>query len=224
MITSYVKSSIGKKQIVGISGILMVAFVLVHLTGNFLIFKGPEALNDYSAFLHSLGGLLWVARIGLIATFLLHFGFTYLLVVQNKKARSDKYQGPPINKGRSWATRLMPYTGSILLIYLGVHLLDFTFTKPSDLNGIVRGDFLGLYGLVYNSFLNPLRVLFYIAAMFSLGFHLTHGVQSFVQTIGFTSRNTMAMWQRVGLGLGIIVFVGFSSIPLYVLMDHFFLN
>ena len=85
----YLKSSIGRKQIIAVSGLAMVGFLIAHLSGNFLIFKGPEALNDYSDFLHSLGGLLWVARIGLIVAFVAHFGLIIQLVIENRKARGS---------------------------------------------------------------------------------------------------------------------------------------
>jgi len=220
-VINYINSSIGKKQIIGLTGIMMVFFIAIHLTGNFLIFKEPDAINEYSVFLHDLGFLLWIARIGLILTFFLHFGLTARLVIENKRARETSYKGPVVLKKRSFSTRVMPYTGTILLSYIVLHLFDFTFTSPSLLNATVNGEMLGLYGLIYNSFLNPLRVIFYVLAMFSLGFHLTHGIQSFVQTMGAVSMKGLIQWKRFAVMLGLFFSIAYSSIPFYILYIHY---
>ena len=85
-------STLQKKQISGITGLMMIGFVIAHLSGNFLIFKGPEAFNGYAKFLHDLGALLWVARIGLIVAFVAHLASTMSLVIQNKKARNKNWE------------------------------------------------------------------------------------------------------------------------------------
>lgn len=213
----YFTSSIGKKQIVALTGIAMVLFLIAHLAGNFLIFKGPEALNAYSKTLHDLGGLLWVARIGLLVAFVLHFTFTIMLVVQNRRARGVSYDRPLHSKTRSVSTRVMPLSGIIVFAYIIKHLIDFTFTHATEANAIVNGQHLGLYGLVYNSFLNPVNSFFYIIAMLAIGFHLNHGIQSFVQSLGGHHTVYTPLVKKTGVFLSVVIALGFSSIPLYVL-------
>ena len=179
---SYLKSSIGKKQLVAVSGLGMVVFLIVHLLGNLLVFVGPEALNEYAKKLHSLGPLLWVARLGLLATFFLHFGLVIHLIIQNKKARKNSYSTPLHKKTRSLFTQTMKLSGVIIFLYIGIHLYDFTFTKHTPDISSINGVYYGLYGHLYNYFLNPLRSIFYVLAMISIGFHLVHGVQSVLQT------------------------------------------
>ena len=221
MFKAYISSSIGKKQIVAITGLMMVGFLIAHLSGNLLIFKGPDAINSYAEMLHSLGGLLWVARIGLIVAFLGHFSFTIALVIQNKRARGGSYSMDINPKTRSLSTRLMPYTGLILFAYVVVHLIDFTFTSASQTNAVVNGEFLGLYGLMYNHFAKPMASLFYIIAMAAVGFHLTHGIQSVMQTYGFNHPVYSPLIKKGSVALGCLIAVGFSSIPVHILLLSF---
>ena len=107
MLKAYINSSIGKKQIVAVSGVAMVLFLIAHLSGNLLMFKGPEALNDYSKFLHDLGALLWVARIGLLGAFLLHFIFIIRLVLENRSARKNRYDVAIHDDTRAISTKTM---------------------------------------------------------------------------------------------------------------------
>ena len=218
MLKAYLSSSIGKKQIIAITGLMMAMFLITHLSGNLLMFKGPQALNSYSQMLHDLGGVLWVARIGLLGAFVAHFSFTIALVIQNRKARGQSYSTSVNKKTRSFTARLMPFSGGILFAYIVIHLLDFTFTDVTAVNAMVNGEFLGLYGLVYNEFMNPFDSLFYIAAMMSVGFHLTHGIQSVMQTYGFNHPVYTPLIKKISVVLGSVIAVGFSSIPVYVLI------
>lgn len=204
--------SIIKKQIVAVTGLGLVLFLLAHLAGNLLIYLGPEAFNAYAKALHDLGPLLWVARIGLIATFLIHISFTAVLVMENRKARPQRYA---VNKdhtdNKSIAVRLMPITGSILIAYVIFHLIDFTFKDKS-----IYAE--GLYGLVTLTLANPIHAVWYMLAMACVGFHLSHGIQSVVQTFGLSNRSLLPKIQKISLGLGLLVAIGFGSIPLYIML------
>lgn len=204
--------SIIKKQIVAVTGLGMVGFLIAHLSGNFLFYAGPKAFNDYAAFLHSLGKLLWVARIGLIVMFIVHIIFTILLVIENKKARSKNYALYQ-NHGekKSLAVKLMPYTGSILLAYVILHLIDFTFPDKTIYAN-------GLYELVSITLSQPIHALWYMVAMACVGFHLSHGIQSVVQTFGISNKAIMKTTRKLSLSLGVAVGVGFGSIPLYIML------
>ena len=216
----YFKSSVGIKQIVAISGLAMVGFLVAHLLGNFCIFFGPEALNTYAKKLHELGPLLWVARIGLLTMFILHFSLVVMLVIKNKKARPQEYTQVLHKKTRSIFTQTMRYSGVLVFVYIFVHLLDFTFTPHDMTNSVINGTYYGLYGHVYNYFLNPLRSVFYVVTMFAIGFHLIHGVQSVMQTFGFYHSVLTPLINKVSWGIALFLAFGFSSIPIYVVVHN----
>ncbi len=209
-------STLQKKQIVGVTGLAMVGFVIAHLSGNFLIFKGAEAFNGYADFLHSLGGLLWAARLGLIAAVILHMGFTINLVITNRKARGRRYNKYQNHRDeQSLSVRLMPISGTIIIVYIIVHLLDFTL---ADKVGVIEGIDYGLYGLVVNTLKNPWHSLLYIVSMIALGSHLSHAFQSIFQTLGTTNQQWIARLEKISLALGVFVSLGFISIPVFILL------
>ncbi len=217
---AYFNSSIGKKQIVAISGLAMVLFLIAHLLGNFLVFLGPDAINSYAEKLHALGPVLWVARIGLLAMFVLHFSLVINLVIQNKKARATNYSTPLHKNTRSLFTQTMRLSGIIIFVYIGLHLYDFTFTPHTPDISTINGVHYGLYGHLYNYFLNPLRSVFYILAMFSIGFHLIHGVQSVLQTFGFNHSFFTPIIKKASWVIAGFLAIGFSLIPVYVIVHN----
>ncbi len=211
-------SSLAKKQIVAASGLLLIGFLVFHLSANLLIFYGPEAYNSFPEFIHSTGILMRLLEFGLAGIFLLHIYFTACIVIENRRARKSRYHLKVSENGKSLLARLMPLTGIIILVYLGVHIWDYTLQDHYAATSIVHGQQLGLYGLVYNSFLNPVRFVFYIIAMCAVGFHLGHAVQSVCQTFGVLDAKRMSLVNRVSLAIAILFSVGFSSIPIYVMV------
>ncbi len=208
-------STIQKKQIVGITGLAMVGFVIAHLSGNFLIYSGPEKFNGYAKFLHDLGNLLWVMRLGILASFVAHIGFTMNLVITNRKARVNRYYKYQNHRSESsLSTQLMPLSGTIILIYIIFHLLDFSL---ADKVGIINGVDLGLYGLVVNTLNDPVHAILYIIAMMSVGLHMYHAFQSVFQTFGIMSQSNMKHFVLASKVLGVAITVGFSSIPIYIM-------
>ncbi|NBV41635.1 succinate dehydrogenase [bacterium] len=213
---NYFSSSIGKKQVVAVTGLLLVLFLVMHLSGNLLLFKGPEAFNHYAAFLESLGNIKLAARIGLASLFIIHIAFTAMVVIENRKARGNT--GYSVNRSvgnRSISTRLMPYTGTLIFLYLGFHLADYTLADHHTIKSVVNGQDLGLYGLVVNSYRNPIRVAFYVLGMVGIGFHLIHAVQSIFQTFGINHPTYTKFFKRLSLVAGLAIAIGFASIPLY---------
>src|SRR3989338_7855927 len=169
----YLSSSIGRKQIVAVTSLALILFVIAHLAGNLFIFLGPQAFNNNAAKLASLRPALYIAEVCLLILFIIHMIFTAILVVENRQARKKRYAiQPPINEtSRSWSTRLMPCTGSVILIFIITHLLDFTFANHTGSNSIIAGEFLGLYGVVVNAFRSVLHSAYYIIAMFCVSSH-----------------------------------------------------
>jgi len=217
------QSSIGKKQIVAATGIVLYGFLIGHLGGNLLFYLGPDAFNEYSQHLHHLQPWLNIVRTILILSFIVHMYVTLLIVKENRKARgSQKYAIDKPQTHRSFAVRTMPISGPILLGYIIFHLMDFTYNsfQISSFVLSISDRSLGLYGIVYNSFLSPLRTVWYLLAMVSVGLHISHGFQSMAQTFGFNHPTYTPIIQKTGLILGIAISVGFSSIPIYVLIHH----
>ena len=216
----YFNSSIGKKQIVAATGLLLIVFVVMHLAGNLFMYGGPEVFNGYVDFLNKLRPTLYLIEIALTVVFVIHLYVTALLVWENCQARGKGYAVyKPVGK-RSWATRLMPYTGTIVLAFVIWHLLDFTFVDHQGPRSVLPdGRHLGLYGVVYNSFSNPLHSFLYIVAMIAVGLHLAHGIQSFFQTFGFNHPRYTPMISEVSNTLAMLITFAYSSIPVYVLLD-----
>ncbi len=219
------RSSVFRKQIVALTGLAMVGFVLAHLAGNLLIFRGPEAFNHYAETLASLGEILWIMRFGLIASVVLHIVMTLKLASENTAARDRPYEVTQDNGDRKLATRLMKYTGIMIILFLCLHLYDFTFgdkTGPGTvIDGLNDGESLGLFGLVWNSFKitrgwNWFRVVIYILAVSSVGMHLTHAIESLFQTLGLNHDKYTPIIRKASVAIGIAVAVLFASIPIYV--------
>lgn len=216
----YCMSSIGKKQVVATTGLLLILYIIMHLAGNLLILGGPELFNGYAEKLHSLGPLLKVVEIALLSVFLIHICFTYLVVWENIRASGHRRYAvdKPVGE-RSLATRLMPYTGSFLFGFLIWHIMDFTAIDHEGPRRLVNGLDFGLYGIVYNAFVNPVHSGLYILAMGCLGFHLAHGLQSFFQTFGFNREWTKNLSYLSGF-FGLVVAFGFSLIPIFVMLHN----
>ena len=221
-LTHCFQTSIGKKQIVAVTGLCLIGFVIGHLAGNLLVYLGPAAYNGYA---HKLAGLrpgLYLVEMALLGIFLVHMYVTALLVLENMAARPQRYQVEAEKGKRSWATRLMPYTGSIILAFVIWHLLDFTFVDHNGPRSILSdGKSYELYGVLYNAFLNPVHSLLYIIAMIAVGLHLSHGVESFTQTFGFRHPVYAPLVKKFSDIFAIFVTVGFSGIPVYVLVRNF---
>ncbi|MCA9399316.1 MAG: succinate dehydrogenase cytochrome b subunit [Candidatus Omnitrophica bacterium] len=214
-ISSYFKSSIGRKQVVAVTGALLIGFVIAHLIGNLTFFLGPDVFNAYAKKLAHLRPALNVAEAGLLIIFLVHMCTTYTLVWENIKARQNKYSTyKPVGK-RSLATRLMPFTGTLLLAYIIWHLIDFTFTDHHGVNATLNGIDLGLYGVVYNAFSDPVHSILYIIAMLALSLHLSHGIQSVFQTFGLHGEKITPFAKNLSDGLALFICVMFSTIPMY---------
>ena len=219
----YTSSSIGKKQIVAVTGFLLIFYIIIHLAGNCFIFWGPKAFNAYAHKLHSLRPFLYVVEAGLAAVFIIHIYFTYLVVLENIKARGGlkRYAVYQPAGERSLATRLTPYTGTFLFAFVIWHLLDFTFINHEGPRGVMpTGINLGLYGIVYNAFINPIHSILYILAMGCLGFHLTHGIHSMIQTFGYNHPRYTPMIRYLGVIFGIVIAVGYSLIPIFVMLHY----
>jgi len=199
-----------------LSGLVLAGFVLGHMTGNLLMFKGPEAINAYANWLHANPGLLWGARIVLILSTIAHIWAGILLTLENRTAREG---GPAVDATRraSLSSRTMPYSGTVILAFLIFHLLHFTFRQLA-LGGVDFGD--NVYKMVIAGFTQPAVAIFYIVSLILLGLHLSHGVSSVFQTLGLRNERWRSRLDGVASLYAWILVLGFVSIPLAVLSGY----
>ena len=213
----FLDSSIAKKQTVAITGFLLILFIITHLGGNLFIYAGPDAFNAYAHFLHSLGPLLLIPRVLLGIIFLLHVFVIHILIIQNIKARGGlkRYAIDQAVGQRSLSERIMAWSGLYILVFVIFHILDFAAADQNGARSIIYGKSYGLYGLVFNSFKDPIHGGLYIIAVCFLGMHLSHGFQSVLQTCGFRPK-WEAMIQKCSNIFAVLMVIGFCSIPVYV--------
>lgn len=226
---AFVKSSIGRKIIVAVTGIALVLFLAGHLTGNLLIYAGREAFNDYAQFLHELfhGAGIWIARAGLLACFVIHIWFTILLTRENKSARSKYAHQNTVQAPKS--SLIMIWSGLTILAFVIFHLLHFTVKAGTDYASFVDPGYLAETGeerhdawkMVIVGFSHPLVVIFYIVALSLLCSHLAHGVGSIFQTLGLRTKKTAGPIRALSLAYAVVIYLGFISIPLAILLFGF---
>lgn len=198
-----------------LTGLVLAGFVLGHMTGNLLMFKGGDgkAINAYAAWLHANPGLLWGARVVLILSTLAHVWVGIQLTLENRAARAG---GPAEDATRraTLGSRTMPYSGVVILGFAIFHLLHFTF-RAVALGDVTFGD--DVYKMVIAGFSCQAVAYFYIVSMLLLCLHLSHGVSSVFQTLGLRNERWRARLDGLALAYAWIIALGFISIPLAVL-------
>lgn len=215
-------STIGSKIVMAVTGVMLLLFVFGHLAGNLQIFLGRTALNDYAAGLRKLGPLLWVARIGLLAAFLLHIDAAVRLTLRSQAARPVPY-AKVRHSVTTYAARTMVISGILVVLYVLYHLMHFTWgwVAPSAyqltemVDGVARHD---VYGMVVAGFQQPLIAIVYVVAQAVLAMHLSHGASSLMQTLGVRGPLFEGVKTYVGPAIALLVFVGYVSIPAAVLL------
>lgn len=221
VVARFYHSSIGKKVIVAVTGLMLIGYVIGHLAGNLQIFLGRDAINQYAVFLHTMGPGLWAARIVLLAAFVAHIVVTIQLVVENRRARPERY-GEKRAVRSTFASRTMALSGLIVLCFVIYHVLHFTVRiTDASLNDILTdANQPDVYAIVITGFQNPFVSFFYLLSVFLLCLHLSHGFSSIAQTLGLTTRGlapTLAIGGRI---LAWTIFAGYASIPLAVLFGY----
>jgi succinate dehydrogenase / fumarate reductase cytochrome b subunit len=213
-----IRSSVGRKFLMAITGLLLAGFVVAHLLGNFTIFFGPDGINAYAVHLHSLGPLLWVFRIGLLVAFAVHVGFGIWLTLENRTARPVAYVQKKTLRA-TLAGETMIYSGLALAAFIAYHLLHFTFhvTNPDISHFIDAGGRADIFRMVVLSFQKLYIVPIYLAGMTALLLHASHGIGSLFQTLGANNDRTLPLLERASPLGALLVALGFSSIPLLVL-------
>jgi succinate dehydrogenase / fumarate reductase cytochrome b subunit len=213
------RSAVGKKAVMAVSGVILFGFVLIHMIGNLKVFLGPEHLNDYARFLRTVGepaipenGLLWIARIVLLAAVALHIWSAYSLTMMNWAARPVGYRDRGFERA-TYAARTMRYGGVLLVLFIVYHLLHFTTGQLHQ--SFIEGD---AYHNVVAGFQVWWVSAFYIVANFALGLHLFHGLWSMFNSVGLTNPRFETWRRNFATAFAVIITAGNISIPLAVLL------
>jgi len=205
-------SMIGKKAVMGVTGLIGIGFVILHALGNLLVFRGPDAINSYSRFLKGTGEVLWGLRIVLIVAVILHVTAAVQLTRQSRAARPIGYAKTE-RQAATTASRTMRWGGALLLLFIVLHILHFT-TGTIRPAGTFSAD--DVYSNVVLSFRIWWVALFYVVSMIALGLHLFHGAWSSVRSIGASRESPAPLHHRISLALAILIWAGFTAIPVAV--------
>lgn len=214
-------TSVGKKVLMAVTGLVAFAYVLGHMLGNLQIFIGRERLNDYAEFLHSLGWLLWVIRVFLFAFFVIHVWKGIQLKLENWASRPQRYVKNNTVQA-SLSSRTMIWTGLAVLSFVVYHILHFTVrvTNPQYqkmVDDLGRPD---VYSMVITGYENNLIAIVYIVAVGLVCYHLTHGIASMFQTVGLNNPRFQPVLDKIAWTLAVLIFLGFISIPLGVMFGY----
>lgn len=222
-------NSLIKKYLMALTGLVLVGFVFVHMTGNLQVFLGQDTLNAYAHFLQTLPlPILWGARLFLLASVIVHIGVAVSLIRENKKARPIK-NDIEVTKKSKWHSLRMGVSGSIILSFIFFHLFHYTIriiypeydnltTTVGSPNGEVIHD---VYAMMIYGFKKEWISIFYVVAMFLLCKHLIHGVSSTFQSLGIRSSSMKSKLDIASYAYAYIIFIGFTSIPIAVVAQKY---
>jgi succinate dehydrogenase / fumarate reductase cytochrome b subunit len=218
--TKPLKSTVGRKFIMAVSGIFLMLFLIVHLGGNLTMFVGADLFNSYAHHLESLGPLLYVAEAGLLAIFLFHVVTAFQVNAEKRHARPDRYAVIASKGGASKTTiasKSMIYTGVILLLFIPIHIWMFKFNAGKDFQTtLVHGkEIKDLFSPVAEAFKNPFVAFGYAGVMLLLGLHLRHGFWSALQSLGAMSPKCSTLVYAGGLLFALLLAGGFFLLPIY---------
>ena len=214
-------STVGRKVLMAVTGLLLVLFITVHLLGNLSVFAGPDGINAYAKHLHDLGPLVWIFRLVMLGLFAIHITFGIQLYLENRNANPEQYA---VQKTlvTTFSAKTMVFTGLIILVFLIYHLLHFTVqvTNPAisashlPLDAAMRPD---VFSMVVLSFQKVFISVVYIIAMIALLLHLSHGISSWVQTLGWSTGPSQDKVRPFGKFLAIVYGLAYIAIPLFIL-------
>lgn len=211
----YLGSTLGQKQLIGLAGLGLSFFVLMHMAGNLLIFISPQVYNEYG---HAIvtNQLIYVAELGLLLIFILHILTATALSIWNRVSRPEGYKKSAKGAKRtSLVAKTLIHQGIIILVFVVLHLITFKFGSYYEVSygsGVIRD----LHRLMVEVFQQPIYVVWYVFCLLILGLHLSHGFASSVQTLGFNHpayTPTIKIFSRL---YAWVVTVGFLSQPIYI--------
>ncbi|MDI6766804.1 MAG: succinate dehydrogenase cytochrome b subunit [Bacteroidota bacterium] len=211
----FYNSSVGKKLLVGLTGLLLISYLVIHLFGNLLIFRNDagRAFDEYAEILPQVV-VIRVIEVGLFLIFLFHIitaAYTWLV---NKQAAGKQYKVWKKGQTSKLSSRTMLLSGSIVFIFLVIHMQQFWYTSRYE-----AGEHFSMYEVVRATLSEPVYGIFYLIAMFLLGFHLRHGFQSAFQTFGLRDKKFTPIIELVGAIFWLLIPLAFASMPFYFLLN-----
>jgi succinate dehydrogenase / fumarate reductase cytochrome b subunit len=215
------QTTIGQKAIVAVTGAILFGFVIIHLIGNLQVFLGPEHLNAYAEFLHSMPKVIWTLRAILLISVFLHIGLTVQIALRNSRARPTRYhsstdigdQGPIMR----YARKTMILSGPIVAAFIVFHLAHLTI--GADVVQGYRFDPADVYANVVHGFRNPFLTGFYVFANLLLGLHLYQGGHSLLQSLGLRTPRYDRRIRGAAMGFAAFVTLGNVAIPISILIN-----
>jgi succinate dehydrogenase / fumarate reductase cytochrome b subunit len=201
------RSSIGKKLMMALTGLFFSFFLLIHLIGNLTLYGGKDLFLSYVEHLHALGPLIYIAEFGLLTFAIIHISTGLILFLQNLQARPVRYQVNKRAGGRTIGSATMPYTGVFILTFVIIHLLNFHFIDHSIQT---------VFQAIDTTFSLFPYVIFYTIAVIIVAIHVSHGFWSLFQTLGANHPKYMPAIKGMGIMLSLLFAVGFGFIPVYV--------
>jgi len=212
-----IRSSVGRKILMAVTGLILILFLIVHLLGNSSIFIGPDGINAYAEHLHALGPLVWIFRLVMLSVFGLHILLGITLTLENRAATPQTYAVKKRLR-TSFGAETMIYTGLLLLAFVVYHLLHFTIHAVGP--GITEDAMqrMDVFKMVVLSFTQFFTASLYVGAMVVLFLHLSHGVQSLFQTLGLSNEKLLPGYEKGGKGFSLVLLVGYISIPVSIIL------
>jgi succinate dehydrogenase / fumarate reductase cytochrome b subunit len=211
------QSSVGRKIIMAVTGIVLVGFVCVHLLGNSSLFVGADAINAYAQKLQSLGPFVWVFRLVMLVAFALHIGFGIQLTLENKAATPEaNVQVKRLKTG--FGAETMIVSGLVILAFVVYHLLHFTVRVTNPEIYVPLGDqgMVDVFIMVVKGFKSTLPVIVYLVGMGFLFLHVSHGFQSLFQTLGLSNDKSLPAMGMISKLVGFVLLLGYIAIPLSI--------
>lgn len=214
--TKFLSSSLGKKLIMALTGLFLITFLIVHLIGNLQLLHddGGRAFNIYARFM-TTNPLIKTVSYLLYTSILVHALWALLLTLQNRKARGSSYA--MVNKSSAWTSRNMGVLGTIILVFIVIHMKDFW--AQMHWGGIPTANYDGqevkdLYSIVALAFSQLWYVILYVICMIALAFHLWHGFASGFQTLGLNHAKYNGVIEFVGKVIAVVIPAAFAWIPI----------
>jgi succinate dehydrogenase / fumarate reductase cytochrome b subunit len=223
-LTHTLSSSIGKKVIMSLTGLFLISFLVIHLSGNLLLLKsdGGQAFNEYTVFMTTNPVIKTISYL-LYASILIHIIYSLILSVNNRDARPTRYAQYKGEANSSWSSRNMGLLGTIVLIFLVIHLKSYWYGLKVGAVPIITypefGEASDLYTVVKTSFSQWWYVALYVISMIGLAYHLAHGFASAFQTLGLHHMKYTPFIKKVGMAFAIIVPLLFALIPIIMFMN-----
>ena len=214
-------STIGTKMLVGLTGLGLIGFIIMHMIGNLFIYAdGGQGINEYAKGLHAVPGFT-LLELGLLGLFVLHIGLTIRLVMANRAAKGGKYAVSASKRKEGimglLASKTMALSGITLLVFLVVHITDVRLRRgaaDADGNHLYDGQLLDQ--LLFDTLSNPMHATLYAVGSLIVAWHVSHGLQSAFRSLGFTHPDVTPMLNKASAGLAVLLGVGFASIPLWI--------